>query len=124
MLAKPWLPLATLSTTCVQCRAVTVRSVHATYGVRICSGCCKKKVGLVVATEAKGKYRVTDTDLRGLPFTTRSWYGKESKLYLLRHVKLAQARRFGSKAKFEKVDASRKPYNPGHLSFFYNHYGW
>ena len=124
LLAKPWLPLATLSTTCVQCRAVTVRSVHATYGVRICSGCCKKKVGLVVATEAKGKYRVTDTDLRGLPFTTRSWYGKESKLYLLRHVKLAQARRFGSKAKFEKVDASRKPYNPGHLSFFYNHYGW
>ena len=124
LLAKPWLPLATLSTTCVQCRAVTVRSVHATYGVRICSGCCKKKVGLVVATEAKGKYRVTDTDLRGLPFTTRSWYGKESKLYLVRHVKLAQARRFGSKAKFEKVDASRKPYNPGHLSFFYNHYGW
>ena len=124
LLAKPWLPLATLSTTCVQCRAVTVRNVHATYGVRICSGCCKKKVGLVVATEAKGKYRVTDTDLRGLPFTTRSWYGKESKLYLVRHVKLAQARRFGSKAKFEKVDASRKPYNPCHLSFFYNHYGW
>ena len=51
LLAKPWLPLATLSTTCVQCRAVTVRSVHATYGVRICSGCCKKKVGLVVAQE-------------------------------------------------------------------------
>ena len=124
LLAKPWLPLTALSNTCVQCRAVTVRSVHATYGVRICSGCCKKKVGLVVATEAKGKYRVTDTDLRGLPFTTRSWYGKESKLYLVRHVKLAQARRFGSKAKFEKVDASRKPYNPGHLDFFYRQWGW
>ena len=117
------LPLATLSTTCVQCRAVTVRASTPPTACASARGAARRK-WLVVATEAKGKYRVTDTDLRGLPFTTRSWYGKESKLYLLRHVKLAQARRFGSKAKFDKVDASRKPYNPGHLDFFYRQWGW
>ena len=115
---KPWLPLTALADACVHCRRAKPPKRHAVYKVLVCKACCSKKTGLVTKTGAKGEYRVTDKDLAALPYVAGSWYGKESRHYLIRQVKLLQAKRFGTKAAFDKVDATRKPYDPGHVPFY------
>ena len=134
---QPWVALRVLNRACVQCRD-RFGEVHPDFGVVICSDCCVKgwrcidwtgdkysctgRYGLIPTSKAKGEYRVTDGDLRSLPYTTRKWYGRDSKLYLVRHVEAVQARRYDSKAAFDAANAARKPFNPGYMSGEFYHW--
>ena len=134
---QPWVALRVLNRACVQCRD-RFGETHPDFGVVICSDCCVKgwrcidwtgdkysctgRYGLIPTSKAKGEYRVTDGDLRSLPYTTRKWYGRDSKLYLVRHVEAVQARRYDSKAAFDAANAARKPFNPGYMSGEFYHW--
>ena len=101
---KPWLPLTALNTNCIHCRgqARYPQMVHPRLGVRICSHCCREGEGLIYADRAREMYGLTDADLERLPHTTDAYHGPW-KLYVLRQVKIAAARRFGTGRNLEAV---------------------
>ena len=101
---KPWLPLTALNTNCIHCRgqARYPQAVHPRLGVRICSYCCSENSGLIYADRAREAYGLTDADLEGLPHTTDAYHGPW-KLYVLRQVKVAAARRFGTRRNLDAV---------------------
>ena len=101
---KPWLPLTALNTNCIHCRgqARYPQVVHPRLGVRICSRCCRQGFGLIYADRAREAYGLTDADLERLPHTTDAYYGPW-KLYVLRQVKVAAARRFGTGRNLDAV---------------------
>ena len=100
---KPWLPLTALNTNCINCRRMAYpQAIHPRVGVRICSYCCIKDVGLIYADRAKEIYGLMDADLEMLPHTTDAYYGPW-KLYVLRQVKVAAARRFGTRRDLDAV---------------------
>ena len=101
---KPWLPLTALNTNCIHCRgqARYPQMVHPRLGVRICSRCCRQGFGLIYADRAREAYGLTDADLERLPHTMDPYNGPW-KLYVLRQVKIAAARRFGTGRNLEAV---------------------
>ena len=101
---KPWLPLTALNTHCINCRCLAYpqAAVHPRLGVRICSYCCSENTGLIYADRARDIYGLTDADLERLPHTTDAYYGPW-KLYVLRQVKVAAARRFGTRRDLDAV---------------------
>jgi len=102
---KPWLPLTALNTNCIHCRgqARYPQVVHPRLGVRICSHCSREGVGLIYADRAREMYGLTDADLERLPHTTDAYYGPW-KLYVLRQVKVAAARRFSTSRNLDAVN--------------------
>ena len=100
---KPWLPLTALNTNCINCRRMAYpQPIHPRLGVRICSHCCREGEGLIYADRAREMYGLTDADLERLPHTTDAYHGPW-KLYVLRQVKIAAARRFGTGRNLEAV---------------------
>ena len=100
---KPWLPLTALNTNCINCRRMAYpQPIHPRLGVRICSHCCREGEGLIYADRAREMYGLTDADLERLPHTTDAYYGPW-KLYVLRQVKVAAARRFGTRRNLDAV---------------------
>ena len=100
---KPWLPLTALNTNCINCRRMAYpQPIHPRLGVRICSHCCREGEGLIYADRAREMYGLTDADLEGLPHTTDAYHGPW-KLYVLRQVKVAAARRFGTRRNLDAV---------------------
>ena len=102
---KPWLPLTALNTNCINCRIPSMaypHTVHPRLGVRICSYCCREDTGLIYADRARDIYGLTDADLERLPHTTDAYHGPW-KLYVLRQVKVAAARRFGTRRDLDAV---------------------
>jgi len=77
--------------------------IHPRLGVRICSHCSREGVGLIYADRAREMYGLTDADLERLPHTTDAYYGPW-KLYVLRQVKVAAARRFGTSRNLDAVN--------------------
>ena len=102
---KPWLPLTALNTHCINCRCLAYpqAAVHPKLGVRICSYCCSENTGLIYADRARDIYGLTDADLETRPHTTDAYYGPW-KLYVLRQVKVAAARRFGTRRNLDAVN--------------------
>ena len=101
---KPWLPLTALNTNCINCRRMAYRQpIHPRLGVRICSHCSREGVGLIYADRAREMYGLTDADLERLPHTTDAYYGPW-KLYVLRQVKVAAARRFSTSRNLDAVN--------------------
>ena len=101
---KPWLPLTALNTNCINCRRMAYpQPIHPRLGVRICSHCCREGEGLIYADRAREMYGLTDADLERLPHTTDAYYGPW-KLYVLRQVKVAAARRFSTSRNLDAVN--------------------
>lgn len=103
-----------LTRCCVHCRA-RYSNVHASLKVRMCVDCANKTVGLVTNKAAIREFRVTESMLQTLEFTTRRWYRGEMKLFVRRHVIKLQNQRFDSKIALTAYIAAHAPYQKGTL---------
>ena len=112
---KPWVRLTMLNTTCIHCRNgifPDASQVHPTLGVRMCARCLMEPVsykmdrGLINVDAAIDEYLLTDEYLAGLPYFAHYWEntGTYTNYYVRRHIKIAQARRFGTRRNLHKVN--------------------